>query len=225
MDSCTLCGSAITGNYFRVRSKMSCAVCAGRITEDFNRNPTPFIIRGILFAFLGAIAGSLLRAAFEGLMSLAGAGGGALLGMSLRWFVFLMVAALIGGAAKAGSRGKSSVALQISSVAFYYLAVSLAFVPVLFSRGSRLHVTVPDVLGVSLFCLTLPFVSIARNPFNITGLIAIFFCMAAVWGMTAAAANPVDGPFRVEDPGVEPNFFKRKPPLTSIEKSGGEVSG
>lgn len=190
---------------------MSCASCASRISEEWKRNPAPLIWRGILFAFPAAIAGSLLRAAFEGLMSLAGGGG--FMGMSGRWFVFLVIAVFIAGAAKAGSRGKSTLVLQLCAIGFFYLAVSLAIVPVFFLLDAKLAVTAQSVWIVSILCLKLPFTSIVRNPINITGLIAIFFSMAGVWVSTAAALNPVDGPFEVSPPGIEPNFFKRRGPL------------
>ena len=201
---------------------MTCASCARKIVEEVNRDPAPFILKGILYAFFAACAGGVLHSVFEGLMSLGGDAAG-ILGMFFRWTVFVMIATMIVKAAKAGSKGRGNFALQAASTVFYYLAISLAYVPIIFANSSKLHWNLKNILVVSFVSLGLPFTSILRNPLSITGLLAILFCMATVWKGTAASPNPVDGPFDVAPDGVEPNFFKRKapqPPLPSPPSQG-----
>jgi len=210
MDACKLCGSAITGEYYRIGPSMACAPCARQIAEEATRDPTPFILKGIVFAFLAACAGLLLRAAFEAILLSIGAG---FLGGFLRWFVFLGIAILIGVVAKKGSSERGGIALQVSSVIFYYLAVSLAYLPILLWRNPSLPRSLATIWSVSIICLEIPFTAIARDFANITGLIAILLCMATLWSGTGPKPNPVEGPFEAATPGVESNFFKRKTPL------------
>ncbi len=117
MDTCKLCGSVITERYFRVRSQMCCAGCAKVVAEEASRDPTPFILKGIVYAFLAACAGASLRAVFEGVVGLTGDAAG-LVGMFLRWFVLVTVATFIIKGAKAGSSGRGGLALQVPSAVF-----------------------------------------------------------------------------------------------------------
>ena len=212
MDTCKLCKSTITERYFRVRSEITCAACAKVVAEEASRDPTPFLVKGILFAFLGACGGAVLRAGFESVIGLAGSSGG-MIGMLIRWFLFLAVARVISTAAKAGSRGRGGALLQIPSVIFFYLAVTLAFIPVLLLRNPNLPRSFATFRVITFICLKAPFSSVLRNPINLTGLIAIVLCMAVVWRGTAPAADPVDGPFEALAPGTEANYFKTKGPL------------
>ena len=133
--------------------------------------------------------------------------------MFLRWFVLIAIAGLVVRAAKAGAKGRGGALLQVPSVIFFYLAVTLAFVPVILLRYPNLPRNLSTLWVVTVISLRAPFTSMMQNPINITGLIAILICMAGVWSGTAPAADPVDGPFEAFAPGVETNFFKTKGPL------------
>jgi len=190
---------------------MSCAACARQVAEEVNQDPTSFLVKGIFTAFIAACIGSAIRAGFEGVIGLAGSAGG-LIGMFLRWFVLIFIARGVVTGAKAGSEGRGGVLLQIPSVLFFYFAVTLAFVPVILIRNPNLPRGFATLRVLVTLCLGLPFTSILKNPVNITGLLAILICVGIVWTGTASAQNPIEGPFDVAPPGVEPNFFKRQAP-------------
>ena len=180
LDICKSCKSTITERYFRVRNEITCSACAKVVAEEAGRDPTPFILKGIVFAFIAACIGALLRAGFEGVMGLAGSAGG-LIGMFLRWFVLIAIAGLVVRAAKAGAKGRGGALLQVPSVIFFYLAVTLAFVPVILLRYPNLPRNLSTLWVVTVISLKAPFTSMMQNPINITGLIAILICMAGVW--------------------------------------------
>lgn len=217
MDTCKLCGSTISNTYFRVHNQMSCAACARIVDEEASRDPTPFLLKGIVFAFVGACGGFLIRAAFEGVVGLAGEAGA--FGILFRWFVLAGIASVVVKSAKAGSKGRGGALLQLPSVAFYYLAVSLAYVPVILFRNPNLPRNLKTLFTLSAICIGLPFTSIMRNFMNVTGLIAIFVCIGIVWAGTAAPPHPVDGPFEAAKPDEEPNFFKRRKPTPVLPEA------
>jgi hypothetical protein len=209
MDTCKICGITLTGQYYRVATEMACPPCADQTFRETTENNGQLVLRGILFAFLAACAGALLRWGFEALFI--GQGNYDFLttiAMFLRFFIFLTIAFMIATAAKAGSRGRGGIVLQICATAFTYLAINLAFVPLILTKVPQLGYGPKGLLTAALAALALPFIALAKNLFNVTGLIATFFCMVMVWRGTERNVKQVDGPFSVGVPGGEMQLFK-----------------
>ena len=198
MDSCKICRAPITGEYFRIATEMCCSLCAGKIIEKASESKSSNRLRGILFAFLGACAAGLMRWLFE-LMFVGQTNYGFinLFAAFLRYFVFIAMAGIIGASAKAGSRQEGGLWLQIPTAIFTYLAFAFFYIPLIFKMNPKLPFNSSAVWAISLLALRLPFTSVLRDIFNVTGLILIVICMVAVWNMTGKKETQVDGPFDV----------------------------
>lgn len=208
MDACKVCGTTLTGQYYRVATEMACPPCANQTLRDTTENNGQLVLKGIVFAFLAACAGALLRWGFEALFI--GQGNYdfmATIAMFLRWFILLTIAFMIATAAKAGSRGRGGVVLQFCATAFTYLAITMGFVPLILSKVPQLHGP-QGLLTATLAAMALPFIALTKNLFNITGLIATFICMSIVWRGTERNVKQVDGPFDVGVPGGEMQLFR-----------------
>ncbi|HZL28067.1 MAG TPA: hypothetical protein VFC39_16200 [Acidobacteriaceae bacterium] len=157
-----------------------------------------------MFAFLGGCLGLLVRWGFEAMF----AGDYSFLqpiAALLRFVIFIVVTVLVVVGAKMGSGGRGGTVLQFCAAVFTYLALSLAFVPLILNRMPGVPHTPGLVWAVVQSALEGPFTSVTRNLMNVTGLIAIFFCVALAWA-GAAESKLVDGPF--DAPGAERTMFK-----------------
>lgn len=209
METCKFCGAPLAGQYYRVVSEMGCVPCGKRIGDEATRDEGKLISRGILYAAGAAIVGSVLRCGFEMMFS-GGAGGTGIISISafLRWFVFLGITTMIVMAAKAGSKGRGGIALQVCATLFTYLSFSLAFAPLLWAKIPAMYHGPQLLVRVIVVSLELPVISVARNPWNLTGLAVTIFCMFSVWKATERPASQVEGPFEVTDPSSERPMFK-----------------
>ena len=113
MESCKICGAAITGRFHGVATEMACVKCGQQATEAESKSNIPLLLRGVLFALAAAFATGLLRWGFEALvMGPRDCDFIETIMAFVRTFVYLATAFAIVGAAKAGSRGKGGILLQ-----------------------------------------------------------------------------------------------------------------
>src|SRR3569833_2658693 len=59
-DRCGLCGSALSGEYYRVNNQLACATCAGQASAGQPTASPVAYARAALFGFGGALAGLAL---------------------------------------------------------------------------------------------------------------------------------------------------------------------
>src|SRR5262249_44696863 len=120
VEVCKLCNQPISGTYYRANTAMLCAGCAERIRQQIPKDSHPAFVRGILFGVGGCMLGLILYAGFT-----------ILTGIEIG-FVSLAVGWLVGKAIRMGSGGVGGRRYQIAAVLLTYIAVSLAFIPIVF---------------------------------------------------------------------------------------------
>jgi uncharacterized membrane protein len=114
VECCKLCGTPVTGTYYRVDIDLACDSCGRKIRGTHNS----LFARAIGFGIAAAIGGFAIYAAVA-----------MLTGWNLT-VLSLLVGLMVGKAMMAGSRGRGERRYQIAAAVLTYAAVALATVPV-----------------------------------------------------------------------------------------------
>lgn len=121
-DRCVACHQPVVGHYYRVNGKMACESCVRQVEARFPKDSHAAYVRGLLFGIGAAVVGMILYAGFTIVT-------GIYLG-----YVSLAVGWLVGKGIMLGSKGIGGRRYQIAAVILTYAAVSIAFVPIVFSH-------------------------------------------------------------------------------------------
>lgn len=115
---CTGCQSEIASQYFTAGEAIFCDACRLQFEAELrNQSGLGLFARAGFFGFLAALAGAAL---WGGVIWLTGYELG---------LIAVVVGFMVGAAVKLGTRGRGGALYQLMAVAFTYLAVSLAYVP------------------------------------------------------------------------------------------------
>lgn len=116
-ERCRICGSFISGEYYRVNNQMACSACGAQAQAGQPTDSHAAFARAILWGIGAAILGMLLYAAI--IMTAH---------FTIGYFA-LGVGWMVGTAIKKGSNGMGGRRYQVVAVLLTYLAISSAAVP------------------------------------------------------------------------------------------------
>jgi hypothetical protein len=218
-ERCRVCGSFITGEYYRVNNQMACSTCAAQAKEGQPQDSHAAFLRAVLFGIGGAVAGMIAFATIEISMKFTIG----YLGLAVGW--------LVATAMKKGSNGIGGTRYQIAAVLLTYLAISASAVPVMVmainreidkrnqelaqptpggvqggnAQGAdqgasvpRVHMNWNKVMGtLALWAVASPFLELSEGANGMIGLVILFVGLSIAFRMTAAKPLAVDGPYSV----------------------------
>ena len=218
-ERCRVCGSLISGEYFRVNSQMACTQCASEARDGQPKDSHAAFLRGLLLGAGAALAGLILYASFTIVTNL-------YLG-----YIALGVGWLVGKAMMKGSNGMGGRRYQIAAVILTYFAISVAEIPIWIAyamkhptpraaptqqasgMGSDASDTTdsagnspqpaprerpnPAKLLVQLLSIGLasPFLELRDPVHGLIGLVILFVGLRIAYSMTGARPLEVDGPY------------------------------
>lgn len=213
---CKTCGQAITGQYFRINSAMTCADCAEKMAGRLPKSPRGAFTRGLLFASGGAVVGLILYSAV-----------GIVTGLEIGYVSFA-VGYIVGRAMLAGTAGVGGRRHQFAAALLTYAAVSMSAVPISLwqfaheenvasAAVSTSAAAQPEevsfegtestestsaggglfgaILFLSMLGLMSPFLGLAQPLSGFIGLIILFVGIRIAWTMTAGNGVEVTGPY------------------------------
>ena len=122
-DQCAYCHRGITAEYYRVDGNLACPSCAQQAQSLIPPDSHKAYSRAVLFGIGAAIAACIGYSLVQMMGFMIG-------------FVAIGVGWLVGTAMKKGSRGLGGRRYQITAVLLTYVAISMAFIPVLY-RGVK----------------------------------------------------------------------------------------
>ncbi len=120
-DVCKVCKTTITGVYYRANGSMVCGSCADRLQRELPQDSHAAFVRAGLFGLGGFAVGLALYAGFV-----------IITGISIG-YAALAVGWIVGKAMMMGSKGIGGKRYQVTAVLLTYAAVSMAFIPIVFS--------------------------------------------------------------------------------------------
>jgi len=117
-ELCKICGTALSGEYYRVNGLMACSKCANEAKDGQPKDSHVAFARALLFGVGGAVAGLALYATVEIVTNFT-------IG-----YLALAVGWLVATAMMKGSKGIGGRRYQVVAVVLTYFAISMAAVPV-----------------------------------------------------------------------------------------------
>jgi hypothetical protein len=117
-ELCKLCGTALSGEYYRVNGLMACGKCAGEAKDGQPKDSHVAFARAALFGVGGALVGLAIYSTVEIVTNFT-------IG-----YLALAVGWLVAQAMMKGSKGIGGMRYQIVAVTLTYFAISMSAVPV-----------------------------------------------------------------------------------------------
>jgi hypothetical protein len=192
-ERCRLCGSLVSGEYYRINGNMLCSQCGGQARAGQPTDSNAAFLRGLTFGIGAAIVALSVYASF----TIATHIYLGYLALGVGWFI-----------AKAITKGSSGLGgrhYQIAAALLTYAAISFAEIPVLLAsitRDPNFHTSLSAVVlrfwpKLLWFGVASPFLQL-RSPFQgLLGLVILFVGLRIAWRSTAAQPLAVDGPYSV----------------------------
>ena len=118
-DQCAYCHRGIGSEYYRVDGNLACPSCAQKAQSLIPPDSHKAYSRAVLFGIGAAIAACIGYSLVQMMGFMIG-------------FIAIGVGWLVGTAMKKGSRGLGGRRYQITAVLLTYVAISMAFIPVLY---------------------------------------------------------------------------------------------
>jgi hypothetical protein len=188
-ERCRICGGLISGEYYRVNHQMACGQCGAQARDGQPVDSHAAFLRGLLLGIGGALLGLILYAT---VVIVTGWSIG-YLGLAVGW--------LVGAAIIKGSNGMGGRRYQVAAVVLTYLAISMAYVPVIVSyivKQGRTDINWSAAAGrLALWGIASPFMKLQYGFSGVIGLVILFVGLRIAARMTAAKPLSVDGPFNV----------------------------
>lgn len=212
-ERCRICGSLVSGEYYRVNNQMACSTCAAQAKQGQPTDSHAAFVRGLLLGCGAALLGLIGYAAFTIVTNF------------YIGFVAIAVGWLVAKAIMKGSNGMGGRKYQIAAVLLTYAAISVAAVPIDLASsfkdgkqpsgqhqaetntpandanaGTSSKSSPPMGLGQALGALLLlglasPFMALMDPVQGMIGLVILFVGLRFAWGLTAARPLAVDGPY------------------------------
>lgn len=186
--NCAYCNRPLGVEYYDVSGKSTCASCRGQIEAliETPRGSRPFLM-ALLFGAGAAIAGAILYYAVIAIT---------------KWeigIVAIVIGYMVGYAVRKGAGGRGGRRFQVLAVVLTYLAVGLAYAPLVAS--ALLDASLLKIILVAWFVVALPVIVVANGlPASLISAAIIFFSLQQAWRMTGAPRLRITGPYRVGAP-------------------------
>lgn len=183
-QNCKICGSSISGPYYRVNGSTACSACADRAHQGPATPADAAFPRALLFGIVGAAIGLALYAGFTIITNIE-------IG-----YVSLAVGFIVAKAMLMGSNGIGGRKYQIAAALLTYAAVSLSFIPIFFYAS---HIPLSNAPWGKLIQLGLmaPFLELQSDTFRgFIGLVILYVGINIAWKMMKGKPTAVvEGPF------------------------------
>jgi len=219
-ERCRICGSLISGEYFRVNSQMACARCAAEARDGQPSDSHAAFARGLLLGAAAAVVGLILYSTVA-----------IVTGWTIGYLA-LAVGWLVAQGMIKGSNGMGGKRYQVAAVLLTYAAISMSSVPIMISyavknESAKNHQAAAAnssdsststgqdagqpgsaapaekinwgaaVGQLALVGLASPFLELQDPAHGILGLVILFIGLSIAYRMTAAKPLDVDGPYSV----------------------------
>jgi len=211
-DQCAYCRRGIAAEYYRVDGNLACSSCAQQAQSLIPPDSHKAYSRAVLFGIGAAIAACIGYSLVQMMGFMIG-----IVAIGVGW--------LVGTAMKKGSRGLGGRRYQITAVLLTYVAISMAFIPVLYRDMKTYRAQHPTQAGSSdtsaetgsaakpptvslgkfVLSLLLIFGLGLVSPIlkfvlygigsGLFGLLFLFIGIQTAWKLTQRVASEVDGPF------------------------------
>jgi hypothetical protein len=181
---CTVCGTFIPGDFYRVNARLACGTCATAARAGKPIAGGAAFQQGMLYGMTGAAAGLVFYAAL------------AIVTNFYMGYIAAGVGWLVGWAMMKGSNGVGGRRFQIPAVVLTYASVSMASVPILLAQhGNAVDFSWTSEIG-TLFLMGIfsPFFEVLNGFQGFVGLLVLFIGMHFAWRLTALRRLKVDGP-------------------------------
>jgi hypothetical protein len=215
-ERCRICGSFISGEYYRVNNHMACSTCALQARDGQPKDSHAAFVRGMLLGCGAALVGLIFYATFTIVTDF------------YIGFIALAVGWFVAKAIMKGSNGMGGRRYQIAAVLLTYAAISVAAVPIALAgfAKEKKHTAaqhqadanaVPDdanggaqaqpkpdakpmnlgqaLGGLLLLGLASPFLELQDPVHGLIGLVILFAGLRIAWRLTGARPLAVDGPY------------------------------
>jgi predicted lipid-binding transport protein (Tim44 family) len=217
-ERCRICGSFISGQYFRVNNQMACSTCAMQARDGQPKDSHAAFMRGLLLGCGAALLGLIFYAGFTIVTDF------------YIGYLALAVGWLVAKAITKGSNGMGGRRYQIAAVLLTYAAISVAAVPIAISSDlkekkqaaqhqatasssaddadasepadkpgePRAATNLGGAVGTLLMIgLASPFLELQDPVHGLIGLVILFVGLRIAWRLTGARPLEVDGPYSV----------------------------
>lgn len=200
---CAACGEPITDVYFEGNGKVVCPLCRDAVMASHTGGSgVGRLFKAAVYGILAGIVGAAIWYAVR-------AGTGYEVGL-----IAIVVGILVGGAVKAGAKGRGGVGYQLLAVVLTYLSIAANYVPDIV-RALRSN---PDVADNRIALVIITAVTAISAPFyggisNIIGLLIIGFALYQAWVINKPSQVRFNGPYRLASPSAAP-YAPPLPPVT-----------
>jgi hypothetical protein len=219
-ERCRICGSLISGEYYRVNTQMACARCAAEAREGQPSDSHAAFARGLLLGAGAAVVGLILYSTVA-----------IVTGWTIGYLA-LAVGWLVAKGMIKGSNGMGGKRYQIAAVLLTYAAISLSSIPIMISyavKNASAKTHQSDAVAPSdstaspgqdggqsgsaapaekinwgaaagqlaLYGLASPFLELQDPAHGLIGLFIVFIGLSIAYRLTAAKPLDVDGPYSV----------------------------
>jgi len=214
-ERCGICGSPLSGQYYRVNTQMACDTCARQAKAGQPTDSHVAFTRAAIFGAGGALAGLGLYSTVEIVTN-----------MTIGYLA-LAVGWLVATAMMKGSKGIGGTRYQVTAVLLTYLAISMSAIPVGISylmshRGDQAAQSRSDasqtsadsnadssstsgaqresdsghpILMLLAYGVASPFMELASPGSGVIGLVILFVGLSIAFRLTKAKPLDVDGPY------------------------------
>jgi hypothetical protein len=181
---CTLCGSPIYDEFYRVNAKLACAGCGVAASSGHAQGSSTAFADGLLHGLFAAMVAMAVYAAFT------------IYTHVYLGYVAVAVGWLIGRSIMKGSNAVGGPRLQVAAAVLTYGAISLAAIPIrvaAFSSIGDMNWN-NEMVPLALWGIASPILYLQYPIFGFVGLVLLLAGMRIAWRITAARRLLVDGP-------------------------------
>ena len=192
VTACAACGAPITDVYFEAKGKVVCPRCRDAVmAQQAAGSGGARLFKATVFGIAAGIVGAAIWYAVR-------AGTGYEVGL-----IAIVVGVLVGGAVKAGAKGRGGVGYQLLAVFLTYISIAANYVPDVV-RALRAN---EDVGGNPVALVIVTAITAVVAPFlgglkNIIGLLIIGFALYQAWVINKPSRITFNGPYRLAPAGA-----------------------
>lgn len=202
---CAACGEPITDVYFEGNGKIVCPRCRDAVMASHTEGSgVGRFFKATVYGILAGIVGAAIWYAVR-------AGTGYEVDL-----IAIVVGILVGGAIKAGAKGRGGVGYQLLAAVLTYLSIAASYVPDI-ARALRSNADVGDnrialVIITAVTAVSAPFLG---GISNIIGLLIIGFALYQAWVINKPSHVKFNGPYRLAPSSAVPY----SPPLLPVTRA------
>ena len=188
MTVCGACNEPITDAYYEANGKVVCPRCREAVmASQAGGSRTGRFLRATIYGIFAGIVGAAIW------WGIRVASGGYEIGL-----IAILVGFMVGGAVKAGAKGRGGFGYQLLAVVLTYLAIAANYAPdivqALRSQPGAADNVVAVIIITAIYALAAPFFGGFQN---IIGLLIIGFALFQAWVINKSGRIAFNGPYRL----------------------------